>query len=160
MQIAHKMSVITAQKTRNVTIRTSRLNMFLDKFSMNHEGWFQWPRGIRSGSAPTHLLGLRVRIPPDAWISYKCFVFSGIVSCDGPITRPEESYRISVCVCVCVCVSLSVIRCINHPLHLRWVRLRGQTKKRRKKGRYSLGDKFLWCHGNLWKLLVTKLYTI
>ena len=33
--------------------------------------------------------------------------------CDGPITRPEESYR--VCVCVCVCVSWIVIRCNNNP---------------------------------------------
>jgi hypothetical protein len=24
--------------------------------------------------------------------------------CDGPITRPQESYRVCVCVCVCVCV--------------------------------------------------------
>ena len=57
-------------------------------------------------------------------------MFSGRVACDGPITRPKESYR--MCVCVCVCVSLSLIGCNNHPLHLRRVRVRGQTKEERK----------------------------
>jgi hypothetical protein len=28
----------------------------------------QWPSGLRSGSAATRLLGLRVRIPPEAWM--------------------------------------------------------------------------------------------
>ena len=38
---------------------------------------------------------------------------------DGPIPRPEESYR--VCVCVCLSVSLSVIRSNNNPLPLQRV---------------------------------------
>ena len=29
----------------------------------------RWPRGLRRGSAATRLLGMRVRIPPRAWIS-------------------------------------------------------------------------------------------
>jgi len=33
-----------------------------------------------------------------------CCVLSGRGLCCGPITRPEESYRVYVCVCVCVCV--------------------------------------------------------
>ena len=37
-------------------------------------------------------------------------VLSGIGLCNGPIPRPEESYRVCVCVCVCVCV-LSVCDC-------------------------------------------------
>jgi hypothetical protein len=56
----------------------------------------QWPRGLRHGSAPDHFLGLRVRIPPEAWISvsFECCV----LSCRGIrvrlITRPEEFYRV------------------------------------------------------------------
>ena len=36
----------------------------------------------------------------------KCCVLSGRGLCVGPITRPEDSYRLCVCmrVCVCVCV--------------------------------------------------------
>ena len=60
------------------------------------------PRGLRGGSAADRLLGLRVRIPPEAWMSVccECCVFSGTGLCDGLITRPEESYRLW-CVCVC-----------------------------------------------------------
>ena len=39
-------------------------------------------------------------------VSCKCCVLTGKGLYDGPIPRPEESYR--VWVCVCVCVSLSV----------------------------------------------------
>ena len=56
---------------------------------------FRWPRGLRRGSAAERLLGLRVRIPPRAWICFLrvlCVVRWGL--CDGPITRPEESYRV------------------------------------------------------------------
>jgi hypothetical protein len=46
----------------------------------------------RPGFATVRLLGLRVRIPPGAWVSISCdcCVLSGL--CDGLITRPEESY--------------------------------------------------------------------
>jgi hypothetical protein len=56
--------------------------------------------------AVARLLGLRVRIPPGAWMSVccQCCVLSDGPLCNGPITRPEESYRVCVCVCVCVCV--------------------------------------------------------
>ena len=52
--------------------------------------------------ATVRLLGLRFRIPPRAWmsISCECCVLDGKVSCDGPITRPEESYRLC-CVTNC-----------------------------------------------------------
>jgi hypothetical protein len=33
---------------------------------------FQWPRGLRRGSATVRLLRLWVRIPPGAWISVCC----------------------------------------------------------------------------------------
>jgi hypothetical protein len=58
----------------------------------------QWPRSLWRRSAVAWLLGSRVRIPLGAWM----FVALSCVSrglCDGMITRPEESYRVSVCVC-------------------------------------------------------------
>ena len=36
----------------------------------------QWPSGLRRGSAADHLLGLRVRIPPGAWMSVCCVLYS------------------------------------------------------------------------------------
>ena len=55
----------------------------------------QWPRGLRRRSVTARLLRMRVRIPPGAWMSVccECCVLSGWGLCDGPITRPEESYR-------------------------------------------------------------------
>jgi len=60
-------------------------------------------RGISRGSAAGHLLGLRVRIPPGAWmpVSGECCVLSARCLC-----RADDSSRgvlPSVCVCVCVC---------------------------------------------------------
>ena len=51
---------------------------------------------LRRGSLASRLLGLRVRIPPAAWmsVSCECCVLSVKGLCDGPITRPEESYRV------------------------------------------------------------------
>jgi hypothetical protein len=34
----------------------------------------QWPRGLRRGSTAVGLLGLQVRIPPEAWMSVCCVV--------------------------------------------------------------------------------------
>ena len=53
-----------------------------------------WPSGLRRGSAASRLLGLRVRIPPGAWIFIccDCCVLSGRSLCEELITRPEESY--------------------------------------------------------------------
>jgi hypothetical protein len=66
-------------------------------------GRSQWPRGLRRGSPAARLLGLLVLIPPAAWmsISSECCVLSGRGVCDGPIPRPEESYRVCVRACVC-----------------------------------------------------------
>ena len=57
---------------------------------------FQWPSGLRRGSTAARMLGLRVRIPPGTWkfVYRECCVLSGRGLCDGPITRPEESYRV------------------------------------------------------------------
>jgi len=53
-----------------------------------------WPRGLRRRSAAARLLGLWVRVPPEAWmfVCCGCCVLSGRGLCDGLITRPEESY--------------------------------------------------------------------
>jgi hypothetical protein len=73
----------------------------------------QLPRRPRRVSVGAHLLGLRVRIRPGAWmsVSCECCVLSGRGFCDGLITHPEESYRV-------LCVSLSVIKDNSNPLHL------------------------------------------
>ena len=75
------------------------LNVLTKSYSVLYRP--QWPRGIRRGSAAARLLGLRVRIPPGAWMSVSCeCCLSGSGPCVGPITRPEESYRLW-CVSAC-----------------------------------------------------------
>jgi hypothetical protein len=51
------------------------------------------------------VLELRVRIPPGAWTFFlrEGFVVAGGGVCDGQITRPQESYRVSACHCVITC---------------------------------------------------------
>jgi len=58
----------------------------------------KWSRGLRRGSAAARLLRLWVRIPPSAWMSVCCqsCVLSGRGLYDGLITRPEESYWLSL----------------------------------------------------------------
>jgi hypothetical protein len=53
-------------------------------------------RGLRRRPAAERLLGSWDRIPPGAWMFVSCtvFVLSGRGLCDGPIPRPEESYRL------------------------------------------------------------------
>ena len=55
-----------------------------------------WPCAKSRRCAAAYLLGLRFRIPPRAWmsVSCECCVLSGRCLCDGPITCPEESYRL------------------------------------------------------------------
>jgi hypothetical protein len=47
------------------------------------------------------LAGIASSNPAGAWmsVSCECLVLSGRDLCDGPIPRPEESYRACVCVC-------------------------------------------------------------
>jgi hypothetical protein len=51
---------------------------------------------LRRGSPAVRLLELRVRIPPQAWISVscECCVLSSTGSCVWLITHPKESYRV------------------------------------------------------------------
>jgi hypothetical protein len=56
----------------------------------------RWPHDLCCGSAATCLLDLWVRIRLGIWIFVycECCVLSGRGLCVGPITRPEESYRV------------------------------------------------------------------
>ena len=56
----------------------------------------QWPREVRRGSVAARLLGLRVRKPPEAWMSVSCqyCMLPGRGLCDWLIARPEDSYRV------------------------------------------------------------------
>ena len=55
---------------------------------------YQWPRGLRRGSAVARLQGMRVWIPPGGGgCECECCVLSGRGFCDGLITRPEDSHR-------------------------------------------------------------------
>jgi hypothetical protein len=60
-----------------------------------------WPCGQRRWSAAVGLLGLQVRIPPEAFMSVccECCVLSGRVRCVGLIPDPEESSRQYVIEC-------------------------------------------------------------
>jgi hypothetical protein len=80
----------------------------------------------RRGSVTACFLGLGIRIPAGAWMYVVNVVCrTGRSLCDGPITRPESSYR----------VSLGVIKYNNKPLNLQWAGIRSQPKKERKKER-------------------------
>jgi hypothetical protein len=48
----------------------------------------QWLRGLRCRSAAARLLGLWVRISPEAWLSVSCECYLGV----GLIIHPEEFY--------------------------------------------------------------------
>ena len=69
----------------------------------------QRPRGLKRGSADACLLGMRVRIPPGAWVSLscKCCVLSDRGLWDGA----DHSSRGVLPIVIC----LSVIRCNNNP---------------------------------------------
>jgi hypothetical protein len=54
---------------------------------------YEWPRSLERGSAARRLLGLRVRIPPGAWMPVSCewYFLPGRGNCVRLFTRPEES---------------------------------------------------------------------
>jgi hypothetical protein len=64
--------------------------------SINIKRESQWPSGLWRMSAADHLMGLRFRIPPGAWmsVSYECRVLS------WSIPSAQEFYRLW-CVIVC-----------------------------------------------------------
>jgi hypothetical protein len=75
-----------------------------------HSSRSQWPRGLRCRSVAQRLLGSWVRIPVGAWMFVSCtvFVLSGRGLCNGPIPRPEESYRLW-CVSECDQVKIETL---------------------------------------------------
>lgn len=62
-------------------------------FEFIRDGAVPGSRGLRSGSADSYLLRLRVRIPQGARLSRECCVLQGTGLCDGTIAHPEESCR-------------------------------------------------------------------
>jgi hypothetical protein len=62
-----------------------------------------WVRRSIPVAAASCLLGLRVRIPLEVWmsVSCECCVLSGRGLCDGLIPHPEEFYRACACVFEC-----------------------------------------------------------
>jgi hypothetical protein len=54
------------------------------------------PIPVAARSMAARLLGLRIQISPMAGmsVSFECCVLSSRCLCDGPITRPEEYYRL------------------------------------------------------------------
>ena len=93
------------------------------------------PRGIRRGSAAARLLESRFRTLPWAWMSVSCkyCVLSGRSFCYGPITRPEESYRVA---CLRVisepqqCGSLGPLGLSSNKKKLLWAFINKLTKVR------------------------------
>jgi hypothetical protein len=74
------------------------------------------------------LLGLRVRMPPGAWMSVccECCLFSSRGLCVGLITCQQELYRVIYGVSACDCEALTVRR----PWPIRGCRAMEKIRKR------------------------------
>jgi len=68
-----------------------------------NNGRSHWPCGLRRVSAAARLLGLRVRIPPWAWVSVVCCEVEVSATCWSHVQRSSTE-----CVCVCVCLGVIV----------------------------------------------------
>jgi hypothetical protein len=69
-------------------------------------GRSRWPRRLRRESGAARLLGLRVWISPEAWmsVSCECCVFCQVeVSATERFLVQRSPNECSVCVCVCYC---------------------------------------------------------
>ena len=80
--------------TANIRLTSPCLRVISDSLSTSELNRFQRPPSLRRGSAAGRLLGMWVRIPPDALmsVSCQCWELTGRGFCEGLITRPEESY--------------------------------------------------------------------
>jgi len=84
-----------------------------------------WSRGQSRRYAATRLLGLCIRIPPEAWVSGSC---ESCVLCKyRSLLRSDPSSR---GVLTSVYASLCVIRFNNNTLHLQWVGRKRSKKER------------------------------
>jgi hypothetical protein len=82
-------------------------------FDLSNLDTSRWPCGLRRGSTPACLLGMRVWIPPGCGCLFIVnFVLWSRGICDGPIPRTDKSYR------VCACKNVNT--CNSSPLHLEW----------------------------------------
>ena len=71
-------------------------------FSLLSASQFRWPRGLGLGSSAARLLGLRVRIPQQAWM----FVSVSVTCCHVEVTRhSSKGVLTSFCVCLSVIVN-------------------------------------------------------
>ena len=88
--------VLYGCETGSVILRENRRQWAFSNYPEYTHSRFQWPRGLRCGSAAASFLGLWVRIPPGTWmfVSCECCVFSGRGLCVGPISCPEKFYRL------------------------------------------------------------------
>jgi hypothetical protein len=95
------LAIDAAQYARAINVVTHKnpSSKFSNFCSCESFGHSRWLRGLRRGSTAARLLGLRIRIPPAAWmsVSCECCVLSDRGQCVGLIPRAEESYRVSVC---------------------------------------------------------------
>jgi hypothetical protein len=86
--------VICAQTDRQTDSVFTRLSKLHEKQGLLSRS--QWPCCLRCAPSVVRLLGLRIRIPPGAWmsVSCECCVLWDRGLCVGLITRPEETYRV------------------------------------------------------------------
>jgi hypothetical protein len=88
----HDYTILTLRRLWNYA------NIYYFFASINVNRRPQWPLGLRGESAAARFLGLRVRIPPRAWMSFscECCVLWGRSRglCDRLITRLGASYRV------------------------------------------------------------------
>ena len=97
IQVRLHTAVVTSQEVNARNVFKFEINLLLQEEMSLLQYWrSQWPRGLRRGSGAACLVGLRVRIPPEAWMSFSrdCYVMSGRCLCVRLIIRPEDSYRV------------------------------------------------------------------
>ena len=72
----------------------------------------RWPRGLRCKSTAAELLGLRVQIPPGAWMSVpgeRCDLSEVFATGRLLVQRSPTD-----CVCICVCVRVVCVTDCGH----------------------------------------------
>ena len=73
-------------------------------------GQSQWPSGLRRGSAADRFLELRVRIPPGAWMSVLCVLYTD----EAQRTKQNRAGGMDVCLLSELCVKKRSLRGADH----------------------------------------------